>query len=130
MQNNSPWHLGKALSIATLIAAVMLGAASQAAPASSKNPLANMQPVEASKNIELPMGDVDEEDARKGRYLVGLLGCASCHTDGALIGKPDPAKTLAGSSIGIAHSNPMINPFPGAVYPPNLTPDEATGLGS
>ncbi len=88
-----------------------------------------MDLVEASKGIELPTGEGDAEQVQQGRYLVGLLGCASCHTDGALIGKPDPKKTLAGSSIGIAYTNPMVNEFPGAVYPPNLTSDPETGLG-
>ncbi|WP_439105767.1 c-type cytochrome [Congregibacter sp.] len=95
---------------------------------STENPLKGMTAVEASKGLELPTGS-DNSEVAQGRYLVGLLGCASCHTDGALIGKPDPNKTLAGSSIGIAYSNPMVNNYPGAVYPPNLTPDKETGLG-
>jgi mono/diheme cytochrome c family protein len=99
-----------------------------AADTDPKNPLKGMTAVEASKGLALPEGGADDA-AMKGKYLVGLLGCASCHTDGALIGKPDPSKTLAGSSIGIAYSNPMTNEFPGAVYPPNLTPDPETGLG-
>lgn len=94
----------------------------------TKNPLKGMTAVEATKNFELP-GSSDEAAVNQGRYLVGLLGCASCHTDGALIGKPNPAKMLAGSTIGIAYSDPMVNTFPGAVYPPNLTPDNETGIG-
>lgn len=93
------------------------------------NPLQGMTPVEASKDLPLPGVESDEGLVRQGRYLVGLLGCASCHTDGALVGEPNPALTLAGSTIGIAYTNPMINEFPGAVYPPNLTPDAETGLG-
>ncbi|MEO1080698.1 MAG: cytochrome c [Pseudomonadota bacterium] len=85
--------------------------------------------VEASKNLELPGVEDQNTMAEQGRYLVQLLGCASCHTDGALVGKPDPKLMLAGSSIGIAYTNPMVNDFPGAVYPPNLTPDVETGLG-
>jgi mono/diheme cytochrome c family protein len=99
-----------------------------AANTDPKNPLKGMTAVEASKGLTLPDGGIGQ-DVAKGRYLVGLLGCASCHTDGALIGNPDPSKTLAGSNIGIAYSNPMVNEFPGAVYPPNLTPDKETGLG-
>lgn len=101
-----------------------------AAMAAKKNPIEGMTPVEASKSLALPGEESTEEQAVRGRYLVGLLGCASCHTDGALIGKPDPARTLAGSRIGIAYTNPMVNEFPGAVYPSNLTPDDETGLGT
>ena len=93
------------------------------------DPLSGMTEVEASKNLELPGVEDQNRMAEQGRYLVQLLGCASCHTDGALIGKPDPKLMLAGSSIGIAYTNPMVNDFPGAVYPPNLTPDVDTGLG-
>ena len=67
---------------------------------------------------------------RRGAYLVELLGCGSCHTDGALEGVPDFDKALAGSSIGIAYSNPMGDHRPGIVFPPNLTPDPETGLGT
>lgn len=126
MKARFPGHGGSLAAAATL--AGLLAMAVTAAPATNKNVLQGMTPVEASKNLELPTGS-DEAAAAQGRYLVGLLGCASCHTDGALIGKPDPGKTLAGSRIGIAYSNPMMNEFPGAVYPPNLTPDKETGLG-
>ena len=115
--------------IAGVFATGVLAALMQPSMAASKNPLTGMTPVEATKNLELPEGGLDEDVVKQGRYLVGLLGCASCHTEGALIGKPDPSKTLAGSSIGIAYSNPMYNEFPGAVYPSNLTPDDETGLG-
>lgn len=65
-----------------------------------------------------------------GRYLVSLLGCGSCHTNGALVGLPNNAHLLAGSDTGIAYSNPMVVPNPGVVYPSNLTPDMETGIGS
>ncbi len=115
--------------ISALLALGVCGAMLGAAVAASDNPLADMSPVEASKGQELPEPTSDAAAVRQGRYLVGLLGCASCHTDGALIGRPDPAKTLAGSSVGIAYTDPMVDEFPGAVYPANLTPDDATGLG-
>lgn len=70
------------------------------------------------------------EQLSRGRYLVGLLGCGSCHTDGALVGDPDPGRLLAGSSTGIAYTNPLQDSNPGVVYPANLTPDLETGLGS
>jgi mono/diheme cytochrome c family protein len=65
-----------------------------------------------------------------GRYLVELLGCGTCHTDGALIGLPNESLRLAGSRTGIAYSNPLEYEHPGVVYPPNLTPDEQTGIGA
>jgi len=45
----------------------------------------------------------------RGRYLVEITGCAACHTNGAIIGEPNGAQML---------------------YPPNLTPDSKTGLGT
>lgn len=69
-----------------------------------------------------------EDAARieRGRYLVDLLSCAACHTDGQLLSEPRADRYLAGSSIGIAYSN---HDQPGVVFPPNLTPDPDTGLG-
>jgi mono/diheme cytochrome c family protein len=60
----------------------------------------------------------------RGKYLVGIMDCTGCHTTGALSGKPEPAKFLAGSDIGFQI------PGLGIFYPPNLTPDVQTGLGS
>ena len=64
-----------------------------------------------------------------GRYLVELIGCGACHTDGAIVGEPNAGRLLAGSSVGIAYSSPLRDRYPGVVYPPNLTPDPETGLG-
>ena len=69
------------------------------------------------------------EQASHGQYLVELLGCGTCHTDGALVGMPNFEKALAGSQTGIAWSNPLGNEYPGVVYPPNITPDIETGIG-
>jgi mono/diheme cytochrome c family protein len=66
----------------------------------------------------------------RGEYLVELLGCGSCHTEGALVGDPDFDKSLAGSSTGIAYTNPLGEKNPGIIYPPNITPDDATGIGN
>lgn len=66
----------------------------------------------------------------RGRYLVELLGCGACHTNGALVGDPDPLRQLAGSRIGIAYSNPLGDSRPGIVYPSNITPDVETGIGA
>jgi mono/diheme cytochrome c family protein len=65
----------------------------------------------------------DEDLVTRGQYLVTIMDCTGCHTPGALVGKPDADRRLAGSSIGFG--------FPGGVvYPPNLTPDRETGLGA
>jgi mono/diheme cytochrome c family protein len=72
----------------------------------------------------------NRDQARHGEYLVELLGCGTCHTDGALVGTPDLDKALAGSQTGIAWSNPLGDKFPGIIYPPNITPDIETGIGS
>ena len=69
-----------------------------------------------------------EEQVDKGKYLVELLGCGSCHTDKALIGEPQSERLLAGSSVGIAYSNPLTEKNPGVLYPANLTPDYKTGI--
>jgi mono/diheme cytochrome c family protein len=66
-----------------------------------------------------PNGDPLE----RGRYLATIMDCNGCHTPGALAGQPDMAHPLAGSDIGFQL------PGLGTFYPPNLTPDEDTGLG-
>jgi mono/diheme cytochrome c family protein len=59
----------------------------------------------------------------RGKYLVTVMSCTDCHTDGYLIGKPDMEHYLGGSSIGFEI------PGLGYFYGPNLTPDMDTGLG-
>ena len=71
----------------------------------------------------------DRDAVERGRYLVVLLGCGACHTNGAFEGAPDTDRGLAGSQTGIAWTNPLDNEHPGVVYPPNITPDENTGIG-
>ena len=71
-------------------------------------------------------GGADEaadETVARGKYLVTIMDCAGCHTDGYLAGKPDPSRYLAGSSIGFGGPD-------GIVYPPNLTPHEENGIGA
>lgn len=70
------------------------------------------------------------ERVERGQYLVDLLGCGSCHTDGALLGEPNGERLLAGSAVGIATSSPMQVRRPGVVFPSNLTPDPGTGIGN
>jgi len=66
----------------------------------------------------------DEHDAlvERGAYLAQIMDRGGCHTPGYLRGAPDFDRYLAGSDVGFG------GPF-GVVYPPNLTPDDATGLG-
>lgn len=90
-----------------------------------RNPATQLDPPVAREQVQYPADTVE-----RGRYLVGLLGCGSCHTDGALVGTPDMSRLLAGSGTGIAYSNPLAVSNPGIVYPANLTPDVETGIGS
>jgi mono/diheme cytochrome c family protein len=60
----------------------------------------------------------------RGAYLARIMDCGGCHTPGALAGAPDSARYLAGSDIGFQI------PGLGIFYPPNLTSDPETGLGS
>lgn len=107
-----------------------------AACAAPYDPLVDYEALESTTILEAP--DVEagsfapgsREQVRHGRYLVELLGCGACHTDGALEGSPDPGRSLAGSSVGIAYTNPLEHRYPGVVYPPNITPDTRTGIGS
>lgn len=60
----------------------------------------------------------------RGAYLAAIMDCTGCHTPGALAGAPDPSRYLNGSDIGF-----MI-PGVGVFYPPNLTSDPETGIGT
>jgi mono/diheme cytochrome c family protein len=64
-----------------------------------------------------------ETQIERGKYLVIISGCGTCHTPGALLGKPDSARLLAGSEVGFGI--PGVGVFVGG----NLTPDKETGLG-
>lgn len=66
----------------------------------------------------------------RGEYLVELLGCGACHTDGALAGEPNLDRSLAGSQTGIAYTDPLGEKNPGIIYPSNITPDDETGIGT
>ncbi len=90
----------------------------------------SVQPA-TTAGVPAPAGEAASDSrAAHGRYLVQILGCGSCHTDGALVGEPRRDRLLAGSSIGIAHSDPTQGSNPAIVFPPNLTPDVATGIGA
>jgi hypothetical protein len=70
------------------------------------------------------------DQVQRGKYLAELLACGTCHTDGALVGKPDSQRVFAGSGIGIAYSNPLEHKYPGIAYPSNVTNALKTGLGT
>jgi mono/diheme cytochrome c family protein len=67
---------------------------------------------------------VSQDGVERGAYLAAVMDCGGCHTTGALLGKPDPQRQLAGSNVGFQI------PDLGIFYPPNLTPDPETGLGA
>jgi mono/diheme cytochrome c family protein len=71
----------------------------------------------------------ERDKLERGAYLVVLLGCGSCHTNGAFDGAPEFERGLAGSDTGIAFTNPLGEKRPGITYPPNITPDAKTGIG-
>lgn len=64
-----------------------------------------------------------QDHVKRGAYLAAIMDCAGCHTPGALVGKPDPQRPLAGADVG------FHLPGLGFFYPPNLTSDPETGLG-
>ena len=66
----------------------------------------------------LPSTSYSIEQLSRGKYLVELLGCCSCHSDGALVGNSVEGRLLAGSQTGIAFTSPFVDKNPGVVYPP------------
>jgi mono/diheme cytochrome c family protein len=70
-----------------------------------------------------PGGARAETPIERGLYLVTLSGCNDCHTPGGMLGSPDKTRLLGGSDVGFG------DPASGVWIGPNLTPDEATGLG-
>lgn len=65
-----------------------------------------------------------ESPVERGAYLAHIMDCGGCHNTGAFTPQPNLETPLAGSDIGFEV------PGMGVFYPPNLTPDKATGLGS
>jgi mono/diheme cytochrome c family protein len=63
------------------------------------------------------------DTVKRGQYLVAVAACGECHTPGALLGKPEMDKVYSGGTVGLQI------PDLGTFFPPNLTPDEKTGLG-
>ncbi len=65
-----------------------------------------------------------ETQVERGQYLAHIMDCGGCHHTGAFTPKPNIETPLAGSDIGFEL------PGMGVFYPPNLTPDAETGLGT
>ena len=90
----------------------------------SQDPVANDVPpralnieVEAFTPQQMPPAVAPTEGPDRGRYLASLVRCGGCHTPANEDGSPNMDLFLAGA------------PFRDTVAP-NLTPDEATGLGA
>ena len=113
------------------VMAMLSGCATEA----QYDPLADYEELDAATILDAPAVDLsgiapeNREAVVRGEYLVELLGCGSCHTDGALLGEPRFDRSLAGSRVGIAYTNPLEYRYPGIVYAPNITPDDRTGIG-
>lgn len=123
--------MNKAHHALSTLAAVLAMAGCGATP-EPYDPLEGYDRVEPAQAHEAPAAiaaDYPPDRVEQGRYLVGILGCGNCHTDGALAGKPDVTRLLAGSGIGIARSDPTSVRHPGVVFPSNITPDPETGIG-
>jgi len=100
------------------------------------DPLGDYEALDATTILDAPKPEpgsyapANRGQVERGEYLVELLGCGVCHTEGALNGNALTELSLAGSKIGIAYTNPLEHRYPGVVYPPNITPDAETGIGS
>jgi len=122
-------------SLALLAPLLLAACATETTTETSFDPLQDYEELEATTVLEAPEAEAGSfapenlYQVKRGKYLVELLGCGACHTDGALEGVPDFDKALAGSSIGIAYSSPLGEELPGIIFAPNLTPDEETGIG-
>lgn len=121
--------MNKLINLTSCAGLAVLGAC--AAP---YNPLDEYEQLSPATQLAAPearaAANFTPDQVARGQYMVSLLGCGSCHTNGALVGTPDMAQLLAGSDTGIAWTNPLAERNPGVVYPANLTPDVETGIGS
>ncbi len=73
--------------------------------------------------VTLAPAALAESQVERGRYLAHIMDCGGCHNTGAFTPQPNLETPLSGSTIGFEI------PGMGVFYPPNLTPDEETGLG-
>ena len=119
------------VAVATITALAVLSCA----VGPSSDPLEDFEQLSIKTVIDAPGPEpgrysaIDRDAIDRGEYLVELLGCGVCHTNGAFDGAPDLGRSLAGSQTGIAWESPLGEKRPGIVYPPNITPDEKTGIG-
>ena len=124
----------RSLTVLPLIVLASFGLAACAAD-EAYNPLEEYVELEAATVLDAPAATPGRyapeyaDQVKRGEYLIELLGCGACHTDGALIGEPESLRSLAGSRTGIAWSNPLGDARPGVVFPSNITPDVDTGIG-
>lgn len=72
--------------------------------------------IAAAMGITGPAVAASAGDAERGAYVLRLAGCATCHT------APKGGKFLAGG-------RELKSPF-GSFFPPNITPDRETGIGT
>jgi hypothetical protein len=68
----------------------------------------------AEASCAVDAGPLDDAQVAAGQQLVGTHKCHNCHGD-----------ALSGNNDGV----PSMTAEGGTAYPPNLTPDPATGLG-
>jgi mono/diheme cytochrome c family protein len=66
----------------------------------------------------------DNGSLERGAYLVQITGCAGCHSPRTAEGEVDAARRLTGGE------HPIPAGDLGRFYPPNITPDAETGLGT
>jgi mono/diheme cytochrome c family protein len=69
-----------------------------------------------------PSAPTEAETLKRGEYLIAVAACGDCHTPGAMLGQIELDKKFAGGSVGFQMPD-------GTFFPPNLTPDDDTGLG-
>jgi len=74
-------------------------------------------------NSSKPVAMTAEQKIARGRYVSLICACNDCHTPGSFYGFPDTTRRLSGSELG------WQGPW-GISFPRNLTPDQATGIGS
>ncbi len=72
------------------------------------------EPAEQEASCAVDAGPLDDAAVALGQQLVMLHKCENCH-----------GMTLSGNNDGV----PSLTAEGGLAYPPNLTPDPATGLG-
>lgn len=99
------------------------------------DPLENFEELDPVTILDATSANISEvapanrAAVRRGEYMAELLGCGTCHTNGALTGEPDTEHPMSGSDVGIAYQSPLLTPNPGIVFPPNITSDIKTGIG-